>query len=57
MALAALPMLSNYYLSDALAKRGTVPWTHVAVAAAATVPFLVAFALTGYLFFRDRDVG
>ena len=57
VALAALPMLSNYYLSDALAKRGTVPWTHVAVAAAATVPFLVAFALTGYLFFRDRDVG
>ncbi len=53
----ALPGLGSYYLSDALAKGGTIPWSYVGFAALATLPFVLAFALLGLLFFRTRDVG
>lgn len=55
--LLSVPALSGYYLSDALAKGGTVSWWYVAAAGAATLPFLVAFAVLGLMFFKDRDVG
>lgn len=53
----SLPALSGYYLSDALAKGGSPSWGYVAVAAAATLPFLAAFAVLGISLFGDRDVG
>lgn len=53
----SIPALSGYYLSDALAQGGTIPWSYVALAGAATIPFAMAFALLGLMFFKDRDVG
>lgn len=55
--LLAVPALSNYYLSDALAKGGAIPWRHVALTGVAVVPFLVAFAGLGVWLFKDRDMG
>lgn len=55
--LLSVPALSGYYLSDALARGGTVSWWYVAAAGAAALPFLVAFAVMGLMFFKDRDVG
>ncbi len=52
----ALPALSNYYLSDALARGGTVAWGHVALAFAATLPFVAAFGVAGAILFQDRDM-
>ena len=55
--LLAVPFLSNYYLSDALAKGGSLPWCEVALAALAAAPFAVAFAGLGIFLFNDQDVG
>ncbi|MCR5414050.1 MAG: ABC transporter permease [Kiritimatiellae bacterium] len=55
--LVSLPAMGNYYMSEALADGGTVPWTRVALAWAATLPFLAAFLLLGTCLFKDRDVG
>ena len=53
---AALPIFGNYYLSHALAKGGSVPYSYVASAFIAAVPFIAAFLFAGALFMRDRDV-
>ncbi len=53
----SLPLLGNYYLSDVLAKGGSLAWSHVALAAVATAPLVAAFALTGIAFLEGRDVG
>ena len=55
--LVSLPALGNYYLSDALAKGGSLPWSHVALAAALTLPMVAAFAETGIGFLEKTDVG
>ena len=52
----ALPAVGNYYMSDALANGGTVPWSYVAMAAAAALPALLAFLLLGTWFICERDV-
>ena len=55
--LAVLPAFGNYYLSDALSKGGSLPWTHVALAFAVTAPTVAGFALLGVHMFGERDVG
>lgn len=50
-----LPFLGDYYLSDALSRGGTVPWSFVGLAALATLPLVAAFALLGIRLFKDRD--
>lgn len=57
LALVSVPALGNYYLSDALAKGGSLPWPHVALAAALTAPLVAAFAVLGVGFLNGRDVG
>ena len=44
---ALLPAVGNYYLSDALAKGGVVPWPYVGFAALAALPAVAAFLLFG----------
>lgn len=55
--LVSMPALGNYYLADALAKGGTVPWGHVALAALLTLPMVAAFAEVGIWFLEASDVG
>lgn len=52
-----LPALGNYYLSDALAGGGTIPWSRVALAAAATAPLVAAAIAAGARgdIFRDAN--
>lgn len=53
----SLPALGNYYLSDALSKGGSLPWSHVALAALLTAPLVAAFAVAGVGFLESSDVG
>lgn len=46
---ALLPAVGNYYLPDALAKGGAVPWPYVGLAALAALPAVAAFLLLGVL--------
>ena len=52
----ALPAVGNYYLSDALANGGSVPWSYVALAAGAALPALLLFGALGLHFIGKRDV-
>lgn len=56
-AVACVPAVGNYYLSDALAKGGCIEWSYVGLAAAAVVPTVAAFLLLGLRFFRAGDIG
>lgn len=56
LAAASLPAFGNYYLSDALAAGGAIPWGYVALAAAAALPAAAAFALAGVWLMARRDV-
>lgn len=53
---AFLPVVGNYYLPDALARGATLPWSYVALAAAVTVPALLAFLLVGTHLINGRDI-
>ena len=53
---AFLPAVGNYYMADALAKGGTVPWTYVGCAALAVLPAILLFLLLGIHFINGRDV-
>ncbi len=53
----SLPALGNYYLSDVLAKGGSLAWSHVGLALIATAPLVAAFALVGIALLDGRDVG
>ena len=56
-ALLFLPAVGNYYLSDALAGAGRIPWGYVAAAFAATLPLVAAFVMLGAWLLSGRDVG
>ena len=45
-----LPAFGNYVLSDALSGGGSLPWSYVAMVAAATVPAVAFFLVLGALF-------
>jgi ABC-type transport system involved in multi-copper enzyme maturation permease subunit len=53
---ASIPFIGNYYLSDALSDGGAVPWTYAAVAAAALLPAVAAFAVLASVLFNERDI-
>jgi len=57
LALASVPVLGNYYLTDALAKGGSLSWSHAAVAAVAAIPFVAGFLILGSTFLKGRDLG
>lgn len=48
MFLLALPAVGNYYLPNALADGGRVPWSYVAAAAATSLLAVAAFAVWGF---------
>ena len=52
---ALLPAVGNYYLSDALAKGGAVPWPYVGQAALAALPAVAAFLLLGVRFMNRQE--
>jgi uncharacterized membrane protein YhaH (DUF805 family) len=52
-----LPALGGYYLSDALVRGGTLPWSHVALALALTAPLVAAFAELGCAFSETFEAG
>jgi len=52
----SVPAVGNYYLADALTGRGTVPWTYAGIAAAVTLPAVLAFLLLGVHLINGRDV-
>lgn len=52
---ALLPAVGNYYLSNALAKGGVVPWSYVGLAALAALPAVVAFLLLGSVLADGKD--
>ncbi len=52
---ALLPAVGNYYLSNALAKGGVVPWSYVGLAALAALPAVVAFLLLGSVLADGRN--
>lgn len=54
--LAFLPALGNYYQTQALARGGSLPWSYVAAAFGAALPFIAAFLVAGILFFKGKDV-
>lgn len=56
VAAVALPAVGNYYLADALSNGGSVPWSYVGLAVAATVPAVALFLFLGLGFIGDRDV-
>ena len=56
LCLLLLPVLGNYYLSDALSNGGCVSWPYVGLATLAAVPAVVLFALAGIRFINGRDV-
>ena len=56
VSLLLLPAVGNYYLADALAKGGTVPWPYAAFAALAALPAILLFLLLGVHFINGRDV-
>ena len=47
---ATLPAVGNYYLSEALANGGRVPWAYVGLTALAALPAVAAFLLLGVRF-------
>ncbi len=51
---AMIPVVGNYYLSDALTKGGSVSLLYVAGATAAAVPAILAFLLLGATFLKTR---
>ena len=51
-----LPVVGNYYMADALASGGTVPWGYVALASLAALPAVLAFALVGRGFIGGKDI-
>lgn len=53
---ASIPFVGNYYLSDALSDGCAVPWTYVAVAVAALLPAVAAFAVLASVLFNERDI-
>lgn len=57
LAVVSVPVVGNYYLSDALAKGGRVEWSYVGLASAVLVPAVTAFLLLGLRFFRAGDIG
>jgi len=57
LALAAVPAIGNYYLADALAKGGSLPWLYVLEAAVAAVPFVAGFLVLGSAFLKGKDLG
>ena len=54
--LASLPAVGNYYMADALAKGGFVPWAYVGFAALAALPAVLLFLFLGIHFINGRDV-
>ena len=50
------PAIGNYYMSDALAGGGSVGWTYVGLAAAATLPLALIFLFLGLNFANGRDM-
>lgn len=54
--LVSLPAIGNYYMSDALSKGGSVPWSYVGCAALAALPAILLFLLLGIHFINGRDV-
>ena len=56
VALLLVPAVGNYYLADALSGGGSLPWSYVAWAAAATLPAVVAFLLLGAHLINGRDI-
>ena len=54
--LAFLPAVGNYYMAEALAKGGTVPWSYVGLAGLAALPVFLAFLFLGIHFINGRDV-
>ena len=54
--LCLLPAVGNYYMADALAKGGCVPWTYVGCAALAALPAILLFSLLGIHFINRQDV-
>ncbi len=52
-----LPLLGNYYLSDALAKGGSLAWGHLLLALVLTAPLVAAFIGVGLVLFERHDVG
>ena len=53
---AFLPAVGNYYMAEALAKGGSVPWAYVGCAALAALPAVLVFLLLGIHFINGRDV-
>ncbi len=53
----ALPSLGNYYMTEAVARGGSLPWSYVALAYLAVLPFVVMFLFLGVECFREKDVG
>ncbi len=53
----SVPLLGDYYLSDVLAKGGSLAWGHVALAVVATAPLVAAFVWLGVALLEGRDVG
>ena len=51
---AMIPVVGNYYLSDALSKGGSVSLFYVAGATAAAAPAILAFLLLGATFLKTR---
>jgi len=54
--LLSLPAVGNYYLVDALAGQGTLPWSYVGIAAVVTIPAVVSFLLLGIHLTNGRDI-
>ena len=51
-----VPAIGNYYMSDALANGGRMLWSYVGLAALATLPAVLLFALLGVHFTSRRGV-
>ena len=51
-----VPAVGNYYMSDALANGGRVPWDYVGMAALAALPAVLLFAALGIHFTGRRGV-
>jgi len=50
-----LPCVGNYYMPEALARGGSLPWTTVALSFAAAVPAVLLFLLLGCRFARELE--
>ena len=51
-----LPAVGNYYMADALARGGSVPWAYIGCAALAALPAVLLFLFLGIHFINGRDV-